>query len=147
MLRQTQGPVVVWCCWKQLCSGCCVCPVCGQMTEVTLRAAPGVWRVSSRAQVRLGGDRCHLWLPEAPRDSEQGTQLQLLPLRSAVWGRSSCRSLMGTPEWGVTGYHRNSAAECSSSCWICLTWVYAVPFYSRVNICHPQPCMVTSSIV
>lgn len=149
MLRRVKGAVVVRCCWRQLCTGCCVCV----RFPSDLRA--------SRCGDSRGGAQQGWAGPVSPlaaggrgdtegQTGERGTGSApscspALPAECGT-GIFSCRNLMGTPQWGVPGY-RISAAMVSSSCWVCLTWIYAVAFCSPVNVYHPQLHMVMCSSV
>lgn len=135
-------------------------PFHGQTAEVKLRAVTGVcsrprW-VTRRSQVRLGGgkftSRCR-W-PRGHRGSgEQGKHhSQLLPLPSLLPAEFGMGIFLLQEPNGDTQVrsHRTSqrsATMFNSSCWICLTLIYAVAFYSHINVYHLQLHMVTSSAI
>lgn len=161
MLRQVKGVVVVRCCSKQLCTGCCVCPVSWSdgrsetqsRHRCVLTAAVGDQQVTSAAG---RGQMSPLAAGGRGGTEGAGSRASTTPscslcsprsLQSLAWGFSSCRNLTGTPKWGVTGHHRDSATMFNSSCWICLTLIYAVAFYSHTNVYHLQLHMVTSSAI
>lgn len=145
MLSHVQGAVVVRCCRRRFCTGSCVC----------LRFTGDPWGCPGVSQPRWAPSRARLRRGGADvtsgRGDTEGQRCHLLPLPSllpaeAAGALSSCRNLVGTPEWGVTGY-TNTATMVNSSCWICSTWIDAVAFYSRVNANHSQFHMVASSPV